>query len=170
MAGHEIGNEILFLSRLGRESFELLFEGAENRKPGFPHGVQHRCGAMLRRNFQLSRYMIPDKLSEKTPVRVEHKIIEANSGADEDLFNSGNFFCLCENIEIFAVVNTQIFAGGRSETAAIAAYAVFPLFFTGRFPKVRRRPADIMNITLEAGEMRELFHFRQNAFFGAGAD
>ena len=53
------------------------------------------------------------------------------------------------------------------QALSVLAHAVFQLLGTGRMAEVSRRAADVMNIALEAVQLRQNLSFAQNRFMAA---
>ena len=57
----------------------------------------------------------------------------------------------------------DVLAGGWEQAALVLAAAVFLLLFAGRKAEIRGRAADIVDVALEAGHLRDLFRFFDHA-------
>ena len=86
------------------------------------HFIKNGCRAMLGRNLKLTADMVLHKLSEKGIVLIPEQIIIPYARTDKDLFNIRQLPHTAQNIEIFAVVNIQIFAGLRRKAFFALAF------------------------------------------------
>ena len=65
------------------------------------------------------------------------------------------------------MVGINIGARLGEQTLSVLAHAVFQLLGTGRMAEVGCRAADVMDIALKAGKLRQNFCFTQNRFMAA---
>ena len=125
---------------------------------------------MFRRDFELTADMITDKLLEKFIVFIVNEVVEANTRTDKDLFDLGERTDTSEQMQILAVVDHEVFAGlGRKAFSALAHTAFF-LSLAGGMTEVCGRTADVVDVTLEIGHMREHFRFAHDGIFTSGGD
>lgn len=83
MGRHQIRNQVLFLSRFFRQLVKPLDKAVKRFDMGFPHPVEHRRRAVLRRHLQLPADMVLHQFLEKGLVLVLQQIIEPDAGTDE---------------------------------------------------------------------------------------
>ena len=74
---------------------------------------------------------------------------------------------LTQQFEVIRVVCFDVLAGGWEQTALVLAAAEFLLLFAGRKAEIRGRAADIVDVSLEAGHLRDLFRFFDHALVAA---
>ena len=85
---------------------------------------------MLRRNSELSAYVLLAKLFQEFIIAVRHHIIESYSRSDKYFFHTRNRFQLPQKLNIILVVNLQIPARFREQTLLVGAYTIFILLCT----------------------------------------
>ena len=128
-----------------------------------------RC-AVLGRNLELTADMVADEFFEERIGLVRHHVIEADTGADEDLLDARNGFDPLEKFNVFAVIGAEIRTGLREQTALVRAYTVFKLFFAGGFAEIRGRTADVVDVPLESVKFRDNFGFLHAGFDASRTD
>ena len=119
---------------------------------------------MLRRNSELTAYVVVYKLSEKLVAFVLDKIIKSYSAADKYLFNTIKIAQLSQNVEIFGMRHLHIRAGLWCKTAPVLAKSVLLLLFAGRKSEISRWTAHVAYISFEPRIIYKTFRFIDYAF------
>ena len=84
MAGHKIGDQVLFLSQFPIGFIEPFLKGQKCVDVGLAHEVGHVFDDVFRRNFQLTADVILTEFFDEFFVAVGQYVIIAKAGADED--------------------------------------------------------------------------------------
>ncbi len=105
---------------------------------------------MLGRDFQLAADVVRDELTEEVVVFVAHHVVKSDSRADEDLLHARYRRRTAKKLGILALVRLKIRARARDEATSVGTYAVFELFFAGGCAEIRRRSADVVDISLKS--------------------
>ena len=79
--GHEIGNEILFLSDALCYFIKTLLKAVVGFDVGLAHFVKDCIAAVFRCNFKLTAYVFLYKLLEKAVVLILKQIVKANAAS-----------------------------------------------------------------------------------------
>ena len=124
-------------------------------------------GAVLGSNLELTADMLFDKAAEERIAFVCEHIIIPYAGADEHLLYSGDALDALQQLDVFAVVGDEVRTRGRRETAAIRAYAVLELPLACGTAKIRRRTANVVDISLKVGQGRQQLGFAHDAVYAA---
>lgn len=98
---------------------------------GLAHHIKHSSGAVLGSDFQLTAYVVFDKLTHKLVVLVLDKIIVSYAAADKNSLYTFNFTYLTENVKIFLMIYLKIFAWLRRKALSALAQTVFQLMCAG---------------------------------------
>ncbi len=114
--------------------------------------------------------MVLDQLAEKRVVPVGHHIIIPQAGAHEHLFDALDLPQLPQQVEVIGMVGLEVLARGGEQAALVPAQAVPVLLFAGGEAEVGRRPADVVDIALEARVRGDLPGFGEHAFVAARLD
>ena len=129
---------------------------------------------MLGRNLELARNMVLDQLAEKRIVAVGHHVVIAQAAAHEYLFNAVKLAQFAQQPQVIRVVGFEVLARGREQAALVFAQAVLLLLLAGREAEIRGRPADVVEVALEAGvpvvmELPVCYASGSAEYFAAGA-
>ena len=108
--------------------------------------------------------MVLDQFAEERIVLVRHHVVVAQTGADENLLDALDVTQLTQQIEVIGVVGLDIAARRGEQAALVLAAAVLLLLFAGRKAEVRGRPADVVNVSLEAGHLHDFLRLFDDAF------
>ena len=112
---------------------------------------------MLGRDLKLTAYVVLNELAEEGVVLVVQQIIKSNPRTDKYLFDLGELFDFLDKLYVFGVVGNKIFARCGGEAFSRCTNAVLKLLFAGRIAEIRRRTADVVNISLKIGKLGYLF-------------
>ena len=134
---------------------------------GLAHHIKHSSGAVLGSDFQLTAYVVFDKLTHKLVVLVLDKIIVSYAAADKNSLYTFNFTYLTENVKIFLMIYLKIFAWLRRKALSALAQTVFQLMCAGGGTEVCGGTAHVVDIALEIGERGEELCFPQNALLAS---
>ena len=125
---------------------------------------------MLRRDPELTAYVILHELLKESVVFVLHQVIEADAAADEHLFYTVERPKPAQQAQVILVADLHVRAGlGRKALSALAQTELF-LLFAGRQPEVRRGAADIAYNALEALVAKEALRLLNDALLAAHGD
>ena len=169
VAGHEVRNEVLLLADGFGDGEEFFAEALVHREGRFAHAGKHRVGAMLGRDLELTADVILHQLAEKGVVGIGHEVIKANAAADKDLFHLRERLDLLDQLHVFGVIHLQILAGGGGEALASCANAVLELLVAGGIAEVCGGTANVVDVALKVGQLRDLFCLLDHAFDASGA-
>ena len=150
VAGHQIRHKILFLASLLAQLIELVLELIERLNGRLAHVGQRVGCAVFGRDLELTGDVVLHQLFKEGIVRVGHQIVEPDAAADKDLLDAGQFPDAAEDLQVIAVVDDDMRAGGRRKAVlAAVAHAAQHLLPAGRKAEVCGRAADIVDIALE---------------------
>ena len=170
MAGNEIGHEILFLAQLFVDALVLFAEGVIDVSARLAHDGEYLRADMLRRNLELTADVVLAKLLEERIGLVRHDIVIAKTAANEDLLDLGQCANLTQQIDVIRVIDLKVRTGLGEQALACGAGAVFHLLFAARMPEIGRRAADVVDISLKAGHLRDGLCFFEHGFVAAGGN
>ena len=170
VGGHQIGNNILFLSGLLVHLIKKADKLAVYPVPGLSHLRENIVRDMLRRHTQLSADVVLTEFSQKSPVPVRQQIIKAESGPHKYFFDARKTAQFFQQRQIITVVNLQIRTGFREKTAPVFASAVSHLLLAGGRAELRGRSPDIINVTLEIRFPQHLLCLLQDRLMAAHLD
>ena len=131
--------------------------------------MRHAVRDVLGRDLQLTAHVIFAKFLEEI-IMSQHQVIEADARAHEDLLHARQGPELPQQLDVVAVVRHEVAAGNRRQAWLAAAGAALQLSVAGRAPEVRRGPAHIVDIALEARHLREDFRLAQDGAVAAALD
>ena len=84
MTGHEIRNQILFLSQFPIGFIEPVLKGQKGVDIGLSHEVGHVFDDVFRRHLQLAADVILAEFFDEFFIAVGQHVVIAKAGADED--------------------------------------------------------------------------------------
>ena len=111
---------------------------------------------MFRCNLELSADVITDEILEKLLILIKNQIVEPYTGADEYLLDAGNGAHTAKNAKIFAVIDDEVFARLGRQTFSALAHTPFFLSLAGGLTEVRRRSADVVDVSHKIGDRKSV--------------
>ena len=90
---------------------------------------------------------------------VGKEIVKADTAADKDLFDTGDFSQLSEKRHIVAMVGNHIFAGSGEKALATATSTLRKLLLASRLAEIGGGAAHIVDIALEIRVAGHYFRF-----------
>ncbi len=170
VARHKIRHQILLLAAFLCCGIEPLLKLLIDLDMRLAHEIQHLVAGVLRRHLELTAHVILHKLVQKIVVLVLEHIVEPDTGTYEYLFDPLYGPQSAQKMYIVAVVGYEVLAGSGRQALLPLAHAVLLLLLAGGVTEVRRRSADIVDITLEPWIFRELHCFLVYAVLASGLD
>ena len=107
MRGHQVGDQVLFLSCGFGNLVEAFLKGAVGLNMRLAHVVEYVLGAVFGGDLELSADVMCNKFPEKGFIGVLHEIVVPDARPDKDLFDFGKGTDFPEQIEVFPVVHFQ---------------------------------------------------------------
>ena len=168
MGAHEVGYQILVHAAFPVHPLILLHELQVDAVARFSKHVKDPVRDMLRRHLQLSGNMVFHQFPQESVIRIGSDVIKTHAGTDKYFFDARKIPQLFKKLRIAFMAYCQVRAGLRKEALPVLTHALCQLLFTGGLMKVRGRPADVMNISLESGILRKQLRFLKDRFVAAG--
>ena len=153
VAGDEVGHEVLVLPQALVDALILFAEGLEHLAARLAHELEDLGGDVLGRDLELAADVVGAELVEELVALVEHHVVKAQAGADEDLLDPGDLPEIPQQARQLLFVHLQVGAGLGRQALPVLAGADLELLFAGGEAEVGRRPAHVVDVSLEVGEL-----------------
>ena len=101
--------------------------------------------------------MLRHKTFEKVVLPVGKHIVKAYAGAYENTLHSLDCRCAFKQMNVFRMVGIQIGTWLREEALAVGTGSQLFLLFAGGMAEICCRTADVVNISLEPGQLCQFF-------------
>ena len=163
MAGHEIGQKVLLLSRRPADCGKALPEGVQHLAGRLMHTLRHRPGDVLGSDLEVAGDVMAAQLLQIGRT-VGHDQVMPDARADEDLLDAGNLPQIGKELHQPGMVFVQRGAVCRAEP--VRAGALLPAR-AGEGIHVGGRPAHVLDDALEALHLREGRRLAQDGAFAA---
>lgn len=167
MTGHEIRNQILFLSQFPIGFIEPVLKGQKGVDIGLSHEVGHVFDDVFRRHLQLAADVILAEFFDEFFIAVGQHVVIAKAGADEDFLYPFYMADFPQKLQVVIMRRIEVAAGFAADAVAIAAHPIGQLLLAGHMAEVSRRTADVMDITFKARKFRHPFRFANEGLLAA---
>ena len=125
---------------------------------------------MLRRNLELTADMVLAKLTQESVGFIRHDIVIAQTGTHENLFDLRQRTDFAQQLDVIRMIDDHIRTGLREQALTSGTGAELELLVACGAAEVCGRAADIMDIALEVGHLRDGFCFFKNGFMASRGD
>ena len=169
VARHKIRNEVLLLTEAFCEFEISLLESIIHGDRRLAHIAEDVITAMLGSDLKLTADVIFHELLEEGLVLIAHHIVEAYSRTNKHLFDLRERRHTTKKLDVFGVIDLEVFTRRRCKALAVCADAVLQLMIAGGIAKIRRRTADVVDIALETRALGYLLRLGDHRFYTAAS-
>ena len=162
MAGHKVGNKVLFFPYFFIYIIELFTEFFVLLHTRLTHITKYIIADMLGSNFKLTAYVMLAQFIEKCVILIRNQIVIPDAASDKYLLHFRKCSEFPEKLYIILMTYICIRADRRIQTLLVAAGTAFKLLLTRRCTEVRRRTANIVDVSFEIFVPYKLLCFCQN--------